>query len=237
MNFRQLDLAITRCSEIPRARMYADHPCAKIVGLQREDAFQSPEPWRGHIEAAPILFVSSNPSIGGKYVFPPSGWSDEQIVSYHKGCFDRHVKGQHQVDEGEFRSVQYWRSVRARAKELLGREAVQGEDFAMTELVHCKSTQEQGVSEALHLCVQRWMEPVIECSAAKVIVILGAHARRVCSARWNLDETRSVHFDVSTPGKDRTVVFLPHPNARERRKLLYHTTEQQRHRLRSQLQF
>lgn len=235
MDFRQLASAITSCPEIPRARMSANHPCAKIVGLQREDAFQSPEPWRGHIETAPILFVSSNPSIGGEYTFPPSGWSDEQVVSYYLGCFDHHVEGRYQVDERRFARVQFWREVRARASELLGRPAVQGEDFAITEVVHCKSTREQGVKEALELCVQRWMEPVIERCAAKVIVVLGSYARRVCSACWNLDGKRRVHFDVSTPGKDRTVVLLPHPNAREKRKLLHHTTDQERLRLRSQL--
>ena len=83
--------------------------------------------------------------------------------------------------------------------------------------------------------MQRWMEPVIERCAAKVIVVLGSYARRVCSACWNLDGKRRVHFDVSTPGKDRTVVLLPHPNAREKRKLLHHTTDQERLSLRSQL--
>ena len=236
MDFRQLASAITRCPEIPRARMSGGHPCAKIVGLQREDAFQSPEPWRGHIETAPILFVSSNPSIGGEFTFPPSDWSDERVASYYLGCFDHHVKGQYQFHGRNYTKVQFWREVRARASELLGRRAVQGEDFAITEVVHCKSTREQGVKEARELCVQRWMEPVIERCAAKVIVVLGQPAKRVCSACWNLDGTRRVHFDVSTPGKDRTVVFLPHPNAREKRKLLHHTTDQERLRLRSLFQ-
>ncbi|MGH2779932.1 MAG: hypothetical protein ACRDLA_00665 [Thermoleophilaceae bacterium] len=53
------------------------HPCATIVlnqwdGVSREErlgrwrqAHQLPEPWDGHLETAPILFVSSNPSISG----------------------------------------------------------------------------------------------------------------------------------------------------------------------------
>lgn len=54
-----------------------DHPCATIVLNQWQgvppserlarwrEAHQLPEPWDGHLENAPILFVSSNPSISG----------------------------------------------------------------------------------------------------------------------------------------------------------------------------
>ena len=80
----ELLLAITRCREIERARGDAGHPCAGIVGLQPPDQFQVPEPWRGHIDAAPILFVSSNPSIRGREPFPPAGWTDQGIIDYYQ---------------------------------------------------------------------------------------------------------------------------------------------------------
>ncbi|HEY1976397.1 MAG TPA: hypothetical protein VGG89_07630 [Candidatus Baltobacteraceae bacterium] len=43
------------------------NPCYSIVSKQGAasiDTFQLPEPWVGQIDVAPLLFVSSNPSIG-----------------------------------------------------------------------------------------------------------------------------------------------------------------------------
>ena len=232
MNRQQLLLRINRCPEVQSARSSPSHPCAKIVGLQPSSVFQAPEPWRGHIETAPILFVSSNPSISGAKTFPPNGWTDRQIVEYYQGCFDRDVSGPYQINDKAYASVAFWREVRARAGEILGRPAVQGTDFALTELVHCKSTQEEGVRQALPLCTQRWLAQVVEQSGAKVLVVLGKPAEAVCSETWSLNSRRKLHLTVPTPGKDRAILFLPHPNSRGKRKLEYHVTEQEILRLR-----
>ncbi len=232
MNHQQLLLDLNRCPEVRNARSSPGHPCEQIVGLQPADAFQSPEPWRGHIESAPILFISSNPSIRGEEVFPPSHWSDEEIFAYYQGCFDKEVPGPYQIDESSYRSVQFWRGVRVRAGEILGRPAEQGKDFALTELVHCKSTQEKGVKQALPLCTQRWLEPVMGQSGARVLAVLGKHAETLCSEIWQLNSKRKLHLAVPTPGRNRAVLFLPHPNARGKKKLEYHITEQDIQRLR-----
>lgn len=232
MNHQQLLLRINRCPEVQSARYSRSHPCAKIVGQQSSSAFQAPEPWRGHIETAPILFVSSNPSISGEETFPPIGWTDRQIVAYYEGCFDRDVSGPYQIDDKIYSSVAFWREVRARAGEILGRPAVQGADYALTELVHCKSTREEGVRQALPLCTQKWLERVVEQSGAKILVVLGKSAETACSEIWNLNSRHKLHLAVPTPGRDRAVLFLPHPNARGKRKLEYHVTEQEILRLR-----
>lgn len=44
--------------------------------------------------------------------------------------------------------VRFWAAVRARASELLGRSAIAGFDYAISEIVHCKSDSEVGVSAA-----------------------------------------------------------------------------------------
>ena len=212
----ELLLAITRCPEIERARGDAGHPCAGIVGLQPPAQFQAPEPWRGHIDAAPILFVSSNPGIRGSEPFPPAGWTDQDIIDYYQRCFDENAG---HISHSIYNSVRFWTAVRARATEILGRTAVPGADFALTELVHCKSKGEYGVAEALQTCVARWLNPVMQVSAAAIVVLLGQHARDHCAARWGLDKSQPVHFGVATPGRERAVVILPHPNARGRRKV------------------
>jgi hypothetical protein len=70
-------LAVARCPIVEECLEAAEpaHPCAKLVLTQWDGVpageriatwrsrHELPEPWRGRIELAPILFVSSNPSI------------------------------------------------------------------------------------------------------------------------------------------------------------------------------
>ena len=137
MNPREkLLLAITRCPDLEEGQTNGSHPCATVVGVQAVANRKVPEPWSGHIEKAPILFVGSNPSIGDGDADPTSSWTEADTVSYFQRRFDRDAVW---VPPSEFNKVKFWCSVRARAKELLGRDAVAGEDFALTEVVHCKS--------------------------------------------------------------------------------------------------
>lgn len=232
LDYHQLLLSINRCPQLQKARKSSAHPCSDIVGLQPADAFQAPEPWRGHIETAPILFISSNPSIDGEETFPPCDWPDEKIISYYRECFDRGYAGPYPIDQKIYNSVRFWTSVRARASEILDRPAVQGTDFALTEVVHCKSQSEKGVHGALMRCAELWLESVIEQSGARVLVVLGEPAKKVCSERWGINPRQRVHFSVSTPGRRRAVLFLPHTNARGNRKLEHHTSEPELLRLR-----
>lgn len=72
---RKLLWEIADCSELRRCREEPDvaHPCQAISDLQADepwDRHQRPEPWNGHLETAPILFVSSNPSIDRSEPYP-----------------------------------------------------------------------------------------------------------------------------------------------------------------------
>lgn len=232
MEYRELLLSINRCSELRGARIRQGHPCTKIVGLQPPEALQAPEPWRGHIDVAPILFISSNPSISGHEVFPPSDWTDTQVIDHYQNCFDADIKGPHQIDHRSYNSVPFWREIRGRASEILGRTAIPGKDFALTEVVHCKSTREQGVREAISHCAMLWLMPVMEQSAAKIVVLVGRYAKEVCTNTWSINPSQKVHFGVATPKRKRAVIILPHPNARQRRDLSSHSTESERRRLR-----
>ena len=231
MEPNELLLAITHCPEIVEARANTSHPCARIVGLQSADTFQAPEPWRGHIETAPVLFVSSNPnidsSIQGKESFPPLSWTRDQIIDHYQRCFDQDAGVPGAITEGAYSSVAFWREVQARAGEMLGRRAVPGTDFALTELVHCKSPRQEGVAKAHLTCARRWIDHVMQASGADIVVLVGQHARDHCVARWGLDKTERVNFGVSVGGKERAVVILPHPNARQQRKVKALVTPEQ----------
>lgn len=232
---RQL-LAIARCPVMETCldRETSTHPCAAIAHFQWESidpririarwrqAHQLPEPWVGHLDKAPILFVSSNPSIRGQIT--PEGlaaptrdgitWDapDDEIVDRSENAFDKYmVDGVRSI--GAKRPTRYWSSIKRRAQELIpGRPVRSGHDYALTEVVRCKSRSEVGVADAAPTCIERHLTPTIELSAARVIVGIGAHARRALIRRFQL--TSSVGVQRAVVGeRERLVVFLPHPSS------------------------
>jgi hypothetical protein len=121
-------------------------------------------------------------------------------------------------------TVRYWASIRNRATELLiGRPAEPGIDFALSEVVHCKSRNEEGVRAALSHCAGRYLNRLLSCSGAIVIVLVG----RKTLGYWNsqslglpkVPETNGTDFQ-EIAGRKRLFVFLPHPSGFELRKRL-----------------
>ena len=64
-----------------------------------------------------------------------------------------------------------------------------GEDFALSEVVHCKSKKEEGVASALSTCSGRYLNELLSCSGALVIVLVGKKAL----ACWNACRGSSSH--------------------------------------------
>lgn len=83
-----LDEAARYHHPLPRAapcRAGSAHPCSEIVGVQRNlplERHQVPEPWSGSIQQAPILFVSSNPSISSDEPYPELEWAPERVREF-----------------------------------------------------------------------------------------------------------------------------------------------------------
>lgn len=203
--------------------------CCKIVSAQHTttlDVHQVPEPWSGDIEHAPILFLSSNPSIGEnlsnaeREEFPLWSWSDDWIADYfthrYKGGRKQWIKnGTHYLQRnGSYsrKSVQFWASVRQRAKELLGKDVDDGVDYALTGVVHGKSRGEIGVPEAFQQCTELYLKPVLALSGAKVIVVLGKHAEKAVREQFPIPDG-SMIGPLHIGNRQRYIVFLPHPNA------------------------
>jgi len=221
-------LKVARCPNVDRClNGDVDHCCSTIVrsqGVSSTSEFQVPEPWSGHISIAPILFLSSNPSIGPSDYkqYPRATWDDESIVEYFDFRFGGRPlsaveNGIYHVSTGSPRArrgVRFWIGVRARAAELLEKstaEVVAGTDYALTEVVRCKSKDETGVAEALATCVGEYLEPTLEHSAARVIVVLGAQAKRAVCERYGLDPYITLHGPWQVANQTRLIVFLPHP--------------------------
>jgi hypothetical protein len=211
------------------------HPCAEIVlsqGAATIADFQVPEPWSGPIATAPILFISSNPSISRSD--PPSDldeeyptrssttWPDARLVD----SFDRRFGGGQEEwtrrgifyrrKDGTFTSgnnwVRFWASAKERASEALGRPAVPGHDYAMTEVVRCKSKRERGVHAAACECPDRYLDRTLSVANAGLLICFGNFARDEMRRRYNLPTGHVLVGPVEIAGRNRYVVFLPHPN-------------------------
>lgn len=217
----QLLLKIARCEDVNdylQSTMDGNHPCKEICSVQppKDHCFQVPEPWRGDIENAPLLFVSSNPSLDFSDDSPTWDQPDPYIVDYYHRGFPSPGFPKIRLRNGQLssRPVSFWARVNSIAKTLYGASKVTvtpGKDFAITELVHCKSQSQTGVAKALSHCSKGYMCNILDLSGAKVIVALGAHARDYFGCKFFGQCTQS--------NKGRLIISLPHPNARMKRSI------------------
>jgi hypothetical protein len=171
---RDLARDIARCGELEAVLGGRYSPCRDVAGwqgLSLPARWYVPEPWAGHLGTARILFVSSNPSAGQRGErFDPGRHmsrrdSDEDLFAAADGAFDDPsfpgiTGGRYRRDRSGRRAgpaVAFWRWTQAIARELLGREPAPGEDYALTEVVHCGSQGEAGVAAALGTCTSRYL--------------------------------------------------------------------------------
>lgn len=233
-------LAVARCAELVAARATPTHPCHRIVTSQPADdaQFQVPEGWAGNLASGRIVFLSSNPSISeaGDHQsgesperYPTADWSDEAIVDFVTHRFD--APHRWATPDGHFRRtdgtlsprpVPFWTRVRNRASELLGRPADPTSDYAIVDLVHCKSKKEAGVALAAPRCHERHLDRILSLSPAPLVVVLGGKARDQVRTVWELPAAfgtqhaaewaeRDNLAAATIAGRERLVAFLWHP--------------------------
>jgi hypothetical protein len=189
------------------------------------------------------FFVSSNPSIDDSERYPDLTWTEDQISDFFHNRFGptagwvRDGLYTRQKDGSFSRNwVRFWAAARSRAAELLEKERASitpGLDFALTEVVHCKSRNEVGVKEAQEFCSKRYLDRILSVSAAKVIVVFGQSAKDVVvnqlstSMRPLSDGERNLFAQ-----EQRMIVFLAHPAAlsrlssKRRKRILGHLDEE-----------
>lgn len=222
---------IINCENIKICRKNKSHPCAKINKLQGDnlDTFSLPEPWNGNLNSK-VLFISSNPSIDDEEEFPKRTWEKSEIFDFFinrfKGTKKAWVKNDKYIllKNGEYRdsNVKFWASVGARSKEIYeGKNIIYGQDFCITEIVKCKSKNEIGVKEAYQECSDKYLSRLLGVSKAKVIVVLGAIAKKNFIQKYIPDSDDAVYLeDVLIENKQRDVIFLPHPSSFEKKKTI-----------------
>jgi len=201
------------------------NPCNDIIDFQRKQNtknsidFQIPEPWSGDIINAPILIISSNPAFSSIELYPNLSWPQPIIADFFINRFKNRGQTYSWVYENKVlnkdgtrgKSVRYWTSINCRVRELLGRPPIQGIDYCITELVHCKSSQQIGVASALPNCTNQFLLNKINISGAKIIIAIGSFVRN--------------YFNNKNCINGIPVIYLPHPNAFEKKKLTDHYKE------------
>lgn len=188
MDSKQLLIEITHCPIVKLAfTSNSEHPCRKIIRSQSAASlseFQLSESWNGQIESAPILFLSSNPSIDAVEDYPTWATTDDLVEDF----FPNRFAGKHKIwvkdgksflkkDGSYSKAVNFWSAVRKRSEELFQRDVVPGADYVLSEIVHCKSRQEIGVSDAMDFCSKRYLKEILTVSGAVIVVILGDKAK------------------------------------------------------------
>jgi hypothetical protein len=227
-------LQITGCPVVAECRAGSRLACSRVVGVQSAISwsdFHVPEPWNGELESARVLFVSSNPAIDSAELYPTPSWADTERIDFFRHRFS----GGKQAWTDAFRTLlkdgrydaapragKYWAEIHNRAIELLGPEARPGIDYALTEVVHCKSSSNHGVKEARVECATRYLEPVLQvASSARVIVLVGKQAWEVFFDRYGCPPCFGVATNVTIAGRGRMVVSIGAPNSSQPRKLSY----------------
>jgi hypothetical protein len=224
-------LSIARCEQLLRQlapEADTSHPCHQVVSWQARNGIapqQVPEPWNGDVERAPLLFISSNPAISAVERYPNLDWADDDITRFFTGRFgdapDAPIAGGTRVlntDGSRGRANPFLSWIRARAVELECPEP--GVGYALTEVVHCKSSNEVdgGVGQAWEFCLESYGQAVLALSGARVWVFVGVHAARAAHRLFALSAHQPVQGPLSLLGRDRMAVFMPHPNSRGGRK-------------------
>lgn len=189
---KNLLLEICKCNEVGNAKLDNSHPCKTIVESQSGE-FQLPEPWNGHIETSEILFISSNPSIDPNENYPTANWNDEDIVSFFENRFDNTPKNQWST---------YWRTILKWAGWIIPN--IGFDKIAITEIVHCKSKSEFGVTPLCQkTCFNNWLHDILKIFKGKYIVVVGRKA----------EEYIKVHFDEEFTN-EKKVIYVLAPSAR-----------------------
>jgi hypothetical protein len=219
-DINDLLLEIARCSNFKSKK--GNH-CKTIVQTQPQEDYQLPEPWSGDLQNAPILFLSSNPSISSKEKYPRHKWPDDEIIDFFSHRFGGGLEGW--TKDGRYtllkagsvysnKGVRYWASARKRAIELLCKNDVQpGVDYTFSEVVHCKSLHEKGVSKALPECAGRYLKKIVACSGARIIVCFGRFTPVVVRQVFGIPDDVNVSAPVQVGSRLRIFTFMPHPNA------------------------
>lgn len=213
--------SICRCPNIRVAVRDKSHPCHKIVNQQncRQSDRQLPEPWNGDLENAPLLVISSNPSISTEEKYPTEEWKEKERIDFFENRFEGYWTRNliPLLKNGAYgrKVVAFWSHIHKQAERAYGREARAGKDYCITEAVHCKSEKEKGVVESLNECGEKWMRQILQKSKSQAIMLVGKQAKKWFCCCYKIDDEKKFQYQIDMEGRKRAVLIVPHPNSRK----------------------
>ena len=231
---RALIIKVARCELIVRAGREDGHPCHDVVAFQDgtdESDRQVPEAWAGNLHGSRVVFLSSNPSISEPVMGQPldsaglrltSASTDQEIIESQGLRFDRTLprpfvkNGRYLQQDGHYsqKPVNFWTSVQRRAEELLGPSADPSVNYVMTEVVHCKSKDEVGVSQAAETCAKRYLNAILDHTNAPIVVVVGRESHNCLNKALALRLPEPPYITSrELGGRVRHLVFIRHPSA------------------------
>lgn len=186
-------------------------------GRRCYDATPAPPPY-GRIAEFNGARVEEHPSLERAFEAPKAEWSDAQLLDKAATLFKvwAEPKGTRlYLDEEKTldKESPYWSAARCFAESVL-HQPVPGSDYALMEIVRCKSPEEEGVEEAAKECVPRYLDRTLELSPAPVVVVMGRSARQVVRRLTGFADYGPVSPPLPLGGQKRTLVFLAHPSSR-----------------------
>ena len=206
--------------------LYNSQHCASIAD------FQIPEPWNGDIENAPILFVGLNPGfldvelypkLGNPYWLQANGGFDEAKV---EDFFEHRFNSAHQyvqypnktkITSGGYKLLRgrtFWGYVKSIADKVLNRASTPGTDFAITEIVHCKSRNTSCIhSKCYDVCFDQHFKHILSIAQnLQFMVVLGSATKKRISKHFGISpvETYKWYYNVKLNDKTINIIFVDH---------------------------
>lgn len=203
---------MARCELIGRADREDVHPCHAVVRSQGgagEYDRQVPKVWAGNLHAEN---------------YPRASWSDDTIVEFQGRHFDQALpasfvkNGRYLQQDGLYadNSIRFWTSVQRRAEELLGPTADPSVNYVMTEVVHCKSKNEVGVSQAAATCAKRYLNDISSLTDAPLFAVVGRKSHDCLNNALGLGLPEPPYItSTELGGRLRHLVFIWHPAGRK----------------------
>lgn len=215
-------------------------PCSKVIDSQQAKnpgGFHIPEPWNGDISTSRILFLSINPGITPRELYPRSGndywmdgrgWNTDRVEQFFEGRFDRtlpYVKyrdGGHafkikmESDDPDKGVVGFWPYVFKMANTLIpGADPLK--DFALTELVHCKSEDSSYVNNTCYKqCMDKYLQDIFSLAEkAEYVVFIGRPVRENIIGHYGFHSPVKQRWYRTRRlnGRELLVTFVDHNNA------------------------
>ena len=198
-------IKVARCENIDWDAGVGKGACEKIVAYQGispssfKDEYQLPEPFSGEIDKAKYLIIGSNPAYKKEETpFPRYSWNDKDIASFF---YDRMSSYSNKGHLTGCKKVISWITG-------YGVGNIKNEEIALSDIVHCKSNKEAGVSKACSICAEKHLEHVLGLFNGKYIILLGSKIQDC------LDKNKTVR-DILKEAEKRGVriVKARHPKA------------------------